>query len=327
MTSSYQDTPARLLATAVRLMPAERRDWGRAMQAELTAIDAPPDRRDFAWGCVRAAAANFHLLRGAVHLIVVLGTLGTVLAWIATVDYPPIAAVLYVAATVLAAVCWGARRTGMLGPTGSGASAWLLRVCGYLVAGGIMAAGLSHLTPATLEAADDSVEVLVFSVIAAGFVLAVAAVCSRRSAATARVLATGVGSGLAGTLVWLVAVMVMPPIPPTVGWALAMTGIAAVTAVAANSGRAGTTAGCLLAGLLATATTMVSLFVVVVLLARLGPDSVIPSIMPHALPGHRISESRVEIVDPYMLILVLAGLAATALSVAGVITRRPAVRG
>jgi hypothetical protein len=325
MTPPDQDFSARLLSGVVQLMPPRRRDWGRAMQAELAAIDARPDRREFAIGCARAAAADPHLLRGAVHLLVVLGTLGTVLAWIAAIDFLPLEVILYVVVPVLAAVCWTARRAGMLGPAGSGVTAWLLRGGGYLLAGGIAAAGLAHRHPATLEAADDGTGVLVFSVIGAGILLAVPTVWSRRSAATTRVLITGLGSGLNAALIWVVVVLVVPPIPATVGWALVATGLAGVIAAAANSGRAGSTAGCLLATLLATTTTLLLIFAGVVLLARFGPDSVIPAITPHALPGHEISESRIEIVDPYVLVIVLGGLAATTLAAAGVLTRRRAV--
>jgi hypothetical protein len=320
------DLPARSLAAAMRVMPAGRRDWGRAMQAELAAIDARPERRSFARGCLRAAASEFHLLRGAVHLIVVLGALGTMLAWAGTVGYPPLTAVLYVSLPILAGVCWAGRRVGMLGPVGPGAGAWLLRVGGYLVAGALATVALSHLHPATADAADAGVGVLVFYAVGAGFVLGLPVLLARRSAATARVLATGAGSGLAGALAWVVMVVTAPPIPATVGWALTATGVAVVTALATNTGRTSTIRGCLLAALLAATTAMALIFVAVVLLASYGPDSLIPHITPYALPADRISESRTEIEDPYVLILVLSGLAATALSLAAVLTRRPVVR-
>ena len=134
MTTIDQDRPARMLSAAVRVMPAERRDWARAMQAELAAVDQPADRWSFVWGCLRAS----HLLRGVLHLLVVLGALGAVLAWIATVDYAPLVWILSVVASVLAAVCWQGRRAGMLGPTGDGVAAWLLRGGGYLAAAAVV---------------------------------------------------------------------------------------------------------------------------------------------------------------------------------------------
>jgi hypothetical protein len=49
------DGPAWLLATAVRGLPADRRDWGTAMTAELGHLTARPARWRFALGCARVA--------------------------------------------------------------------------------------------------------------------------------------------------------------------------------------------------------------------------------------------------------------------------------
>ena len=319
------DWPARLLAGAVRVLPAGRRDWGSAMQAELAAVPGRPDRWSFAWGCVSAAAVQFHLLRAALHLLVVLATLATLLAWAATVDYPPLAWILCVVVSVLTAVSWEARRAGMLGPTGDGVVAWLLRGGGYLLAGGIVAVGVAHTHPATLEATEAGGGMLMLAVLPASFLIGLTVVLAKRSAATAPVLVTGAGSGVAATLVWLVLVVVSPPIPATVGWALALTGVAAVAAVLVSSELSTTTQGCLLAGLLAITTTTVLIFAAVVGLAQWAPDSLIPAITPHALPADRVAESRIEIVDPYVLLLVLSGTAATALGLAAVVTRKRGV--
>lgn len=323
MTTVGQDRPARLLGAAIRIMPATRRDWGRAMQAELAAIEDRSDRRSFAWGCLRAAAVQFHLLRGTLHAFAVLTVVGTLVGWAATVGHPPLAWMLSTVVSLLAVLCWAARRAGMLGPTDNGVTAWLLRSSGYLIAVAIAAVAMAHTHPATLEAADTGGALLGLSTIGAGFLVGLVSVAARRSAATARVLITGVGSALAATAGWLVVVLVAPPIPATVGWALAATAGAAVIAVLANSGESSTTPACLLAGLIATAATMALIFGSVELLAHLGPDSLIPDITPGALPGQHISESRTEIVDPYVLILFLAGAAATVLGLAAVATRRP----
>jgi hypothetical protein len=314
MTTLGQAGPARMLSAAVLILPTGRRDWARAMQAELAAIEEPADRWSFAWGCLRAS----HLLRGVLHLLVVLGTLGTLLAWIATADYLPLFWILSVVASTLAAVCWQGRRAGMLGPTGDGMVAWLLRGGGYLTAAAIGVVALAHAHPATLEATDAGEGLLALAAVAGSFLIGLVAV---RAVATRRVLVTGTGSALAATVVWLIAVLVAPPIPASAGWALAVTAGAAVIAVLAN---AGTAPGSLLAGLLAIAVTMASIFVTVLLLARFGPDTLIPDITPGALPGQHISESRVEIVDPYVLIMVLSAVAASALGLAAVVTRRPA---
>jgi hypothetical protein len=322
MAPDSRDRPAQLLAATVRVLPARHRDWGRAMKAELASITDRPDRRSFARGCVWAAAAEFHLLRGTAHLLAVLATLGTLFAWIAAVDSRPLAVVLYAVIPVLAAVCWTARQAGMFGPAGKGIVAGLLRVAGYLIAAAIAAAALAHAHPATLEAIDEGSGLLMLSTIGAGLLVGLVTVVAKQSAATAQVLITGVGSGLAGTVAWVIVMLVAPPIPTSVGWALVATAVAAILGVLANSRRTDTTAGCLLAGLIAVTTAMFFLFVAVGALAQWGPDWLIPAISPHALPADRVANSRIEIVDPYVLILVLSGAAATVTSAVAVITRR-----
>lgn len=49
------DGAGRLLRFAVRWMPAERREWGDAMLAELEQIEPPVERWRFALGCVEGA--------------------------------------------------------------------------------------------------------------------------------------------------------------------------------------------------------------------------------------------------------------------------------
>jgi hypothetical protein len=52
---SALDGPAWLLAAAAATLPADRRDWGQAMTAELAQVRGRPARRRFAAGCARAA--------------------------------------------------------------------------------------------------------------------------------------------------------------------------------------------------------------------------------------------------------------------------------
>jgi hypothetical protein len=316
--ASGRDLPGRVLAAAVRALPADRGEWGAAMQAELATVAARSDRWAYARAAVRVATTRNPALRAGLHLAAVLATLAAVLAWAATVDYPPLLWGLDTVVAVLAAVCWQARRAVMLGPVGTDSTAWLLRAGGYLTAAAIAAVAVAR-THRTVPGADDGT--LVLAVAGASYVIAVATVCVRRSAATPRVRATGAGCGLAAAAVWLATTVLAPPIPPTTGWAVVLAGLAAVAAATMNSGRHGTPRRGLLAGLLAAAGASALIFSAVCLLATYGSDSLIPAVTPHALPANRISESRIEIVDPYILILVLGTLTATALGVAGVATR------
>ena len=52
--TSTLDSPGRLLAAAVAALPVRRRDWGRAMIAELAEVHGPSARWRFALSCARA---------------------------------------------------------------------------------------------------------------------------------------------------------------------------------------------------------------------------------------------------------------------------------
>jgi hypothetical protein len=55
MNEYFTQIPERLLAFAVRWMPAERREWGAAMLAELANLRHPAARWQFALSCLRVA--------------------------------------------------------------------------------------------------------------------------------------------------------------------------------------------------------------------------------------------------------------------------------
>ena len=54
---------SRALAIVVRLLPSHRSDWGRAMQAELAALDDVRVRRRYALGCARAVLRDRTAMR------------------------------------------------------------------------------------------------------------------------------------------------------------------------------------------------------------------------------------------------------------------------
>ena len=78
------DLATRIVTAATHRLPAERRDWGRAMLAELAHIDRPARRWRFAAGVVRVAllppAADPHQVVG----VAALGSLITAVAFLAT---------------------------------------------------------------------------------------------------------------------------------------------------------------------------------------------------------------------------------------------------
>jgi hypothetical protein len=316
---SGPDAASRLLAAAVRALPADRADWGEAMLAELASVEPRSARRAFAWGCLRATATQPRLLRGGLHLIAVLGVVVAVGVWAATLGYAPLTGVLDILVLSLAWVCWQGRRARMLGPVDDGIVAWLLRVGGYVLAGTIVVACATQLNPAT----DDRLGPRLFVVVLACYLLGLATVSARRSTATTWLRATAAGCGLAAAALWVVAVMVAPPISPSIGGALALTAIAAISAAALNSGRAGSPQRAAVAAALAGAVTAALIAVLVLVLASYGPARLIPNITPHALtPADRLAQSRVEIFEPYMVVVVFGCFLAAALGAISVATRR-----
>ena len=64
MVNPMRDLPARLVAAVVRWMPAQRREWGSAMAAELAHVEGTAARWRFAAGCIRVALSTRGAWRG-----------------------------------------------------------------------------------------------------------------------------------------------------------------------------------------------------------------------------------------------------------------------
>jgi hypothetical protein len=81
---SALDGPAWLLAAAAATLPADRRDWGAAMVAELTQVQGGRARRRFAAGCARAAVFPPRGRGAAVGVAGALAVVATAAAALAT---------------------------------------------------------------------------------------------------------------------------------------------------------------------------------------------------------------------------------------------------
>jgi hypothetical protein len=135
VTRSGRDPAEWLVAAAVALLPARRREWGRAMQAELAGIEAGGERRRFALGCLRVVATQPAVLRGAGYPLLMAGVLVAVIGWTSTIGYAPLRWGLVAGVLLLVTVSWLGRRPGMFGPVGDGWAARLVRAGGYLLVG------------------------------------------------------------------------------------------------------------------------------------------------------------------------------------------------
>jgi len=84
-TSYFTEIPERLLTAAVRRMPAERREWGAAMLAELAQLQHPSTRWRFALGCTRVAL--FPPRKGGLLQTIMMKSIVTTLGAVALIGF------------------------------------------------------------------------------------------------------------------------------------------------------------------------------------------------------------------------------------------------
>ncbi len=316
------DVAGRVLAVAVRLLPAERREWGRAMRAELAAIEPPAARWRFALGCVRAAVIRPALLPDIGYPLLMAGVLVVVAVWTSPIASAPMRWGLLGSAAVLVTVSFLGRRPGLLGPVKRGPVARLVRAVGYLLIGGL-ALGFAFFMTASGNADEQARGALPgLTVVLTCYLVGYLTVTAQRSAASTRALASGAGAGAAAAAIWTVSALAVGPIPTDIGSALILVGLGVLAAAFANraerhrSGRAVP-----FAMLVAGMAGLLMIVVVVFALSTWGPPSLIPDLVPSALtPADDLAQSRDEVVDPYVAVLFLGCLVAVALSIVSIAT-------
>ena len=116
-------SPDRLLSWAVRQLPARREEWGRAMQAELAALE-PADRWRFALSCTRAALSRPATLKWLPAAL--WSSRAVVLA--AGIPVVSVRLEAFAMLALLAAVAWGSRR---FGPVAASGTARLVSAAGW----------------------------------------------------------------------------------------------------------------------------------------------------------------------------------------------------
>jgi hypothetical protein len=171
-----RDLADRYLGLVVRLLPAGRGDWGRAMQADLAAIEGRPARVRFALGCTRlvllpsARMRSAGLLLGVACLIGLSGEIGPVL---------PIA-------LILGLFAWLGRRAGYFGPVRDDWVTRAVRTGGWGLVAAVVLVQLTGRAPGHI------VLTTLVTLLTAAF-LAATASASRVSGAA---LGAGAGAGL-----------------------------------------------------------------------------------------------------------------------------------
>ncbi len=147
--------------------------------------------------------------------------------------------------------------------------------------------------------------VAVLAVMFGGYLIAALAVTTYRSRVPSRALLAGLTGGFAAAIGWLVAVVAFPPIPPDTRLAVAFIAAAMVVTGLLDWWRGGRTGG-LEAALLTGTIGALVLLNLVAALSALGPATLIPPLMPASIPhADQVANSRIEIGDHYLWLLLL----------------------
>ncbi|MBO0869344.1 MAG: hypothetical protein J2P15_12335 [Micromonosporaceae bacterium] len=249
MTSSRgtkPDVPGWIVAGAVRRLPAQRHAWGRALVAELAAIQDARQRWRFAAGVLRVVLFPPAARPGAVRATAAVGIVVTVLATLASVWLVPTIGVFVAALGLLVsghAVAVACRSPRL--PSGRAA----LFASAVAVAGLVAVTGIVIVAAATHPAATrDQTHVysVVLAVTLCGYLIAGRWV-TVKSGGVRAVLWGGVAGATATIAVWtaLPPAAVKPPISQTLVGATLCTAIA--VGASTRSRRSGAQAGLLVA--------------------------------------------------------------------------------
>jgi hypothetical protein len=151
---------------------------------------------------------------------------------------------------------------------------------------------------------------------------------AKRSAATARLLTAGLAAGGGAAAIWAATVVLNPPIPADLGPAITAIVLGMATAATA-AGRGTDSARRLLGALYAGTVASTSILSLVVVLSVFAGPALIPDLAPAALTAaDDLAQSRIELQDPYLWILLLGGVVAALQSAAALAARqRPAATG
>jgi hypothetical protein len=309
-----------LLAGAARLLPPGRREWGSAMRAELAGIQSRRERSRFALGCLRAIVMQSAAPRRAGYPLLTAAVLAATAVFTRDVGYAPLHRGLFGLVVTLMTAAWVGRLAAPLRP--SGRAARVVRACGYLLVAAL-ASGVFGYLHRNSDAEAARAGAPVFTVVLTGYLLAFLAFTAQRTAATERALAAGAGAGAGAAALFTLLAVVFGPIPEDVTPAVGLVVIAMFVAAAAASG-VRSQRQAVLAALCAGTVTALSVCILVAVLSTFGPAQLIPDLAPAALsPADDLAQSRDEVQDPYVWLLLLGWFIAIAVCIAALATRQP----
>ena len=312
----------RYLAVVERLLPATRRDWGRAMRAELATLDGAAERWRFALGCTRAAMLPGPTSRAAVRSLAMVAGAALVLAGeiaLAGVigEFTPLV-------LALALLAWLGRRPGYFGPVRPDRATRIARAAGYCLTSACLVALVVAEGVPGLFRPDSLRSGTMFAFVLTLVVAAFLAMTARTTRLGGTAMISGIGAGLvagAAGFVVLPFERIGTPLAhglPGHGTWLAALPFAAPAAAALVTGvRIRRSDQAVMAALCAAASgalliALAGLSAIVFLPDRV-PDIVGPVMLPGATAAQRQLENSIEASDPYFGLLVFGALLAAVL--------------
>ncbi len=285
-----RDLAGRYLGLVVRLLPARRGEWGRAMQADLAAVEGRASRLRFALGCTRVALLpGAHLRSAAIApavacLVAASALIGPVVSM----------------GLILPLLAWLGHRPGYLGPVRGDRPARAVRAVGWAltVCLALLVAVEAH--------PGGPIGPLLVALLAGSFLAATARATRMSGAALAAGAGAGLVMGIAGFAVLpfeRIGAPLADGLPGHGRWLVAIV-FAAPAAAALVTGRRTRRAE---QGVMATACAGVVAALTVALLGLAAiaifpgsvPDIVGPVMAPGTGDAARRAENAIEASDPY----------------------------
>ncbi len=312
----------RYLAVVERMLPAARRDWGRAMRAELATLDGSAERWRFALGCTRAAMLPSPTSGSAGRSLAFVGASALVLAGEVALagvigDFTPLV-------LALALLAWLGRRPSYFGPVRPDRATRFARAGGYCLAAAcvialVAAEGAPGLfRPGSLRSG--TTFALVLTLVVGAFLAMTARTTRLDGAAMIGGIGAGLIAGAAGFVVLpfeRVGTPLAHGLPGHGTWLAALPFAAPAAAALVTGRRTRSSDQAVMAALCAAAVgaLMIALagLSAIIFLPDKVPDIVGPVMLPGATAAQRQLENSIEASDPYFGLLVFGALLAAVL--------------
>jgi hypothetical protein len=311
-----RDLASRVLASAVRLLPGHRSDWGEAMQAELAALDDLRARRRFIRGCTRAVLSDATVLRTvAVHaLALAFGVVALAYALSNGGAGTQIETVAFV--VVLGALAWSGGHGGLRGPTAGDRLARLIRSGGYAVLGSYIMLALASTKN------DDPSGVWVFYLALALYLATLLFTTARRTAARTRTLQLAAALTIAGLTAWWVPMLLLSGVRANASWALLSVVVTIVLGLAVGTVLRWPGEQVGLAALAAGVATCLLIFLVAQCTYLVVPQLVPEGAFVQLTEAAHVEQDRTEAIDEYVAELLLGALLGALLMATSITSRR-----